>query len=199
MRIELLIVTSLLLATAAEAQEEAISFPAAVIFETGDSWQYEDRLFRLFGVQSCVRGTRYRSPEGAEADCGMRSIGPIAALFSTETIACQPVGTAKDGAIFVVCAAEVGGETIDVGTALISSGAAFAAVGPSGAAVLSSYAVAETVAKESGNGLWAGEFIHPTALLLRATRSKGTKIDLQSLQNARDLPQGERFPGAVVE
>ena len=38
MRIELSIVTALLVAGAASAQERTISFPSAVSFETGDTW-----------------------------------------------------------------------------------------------------------------------------------------------------------------
>ncbi|WP_312420784.1 hypothetical protein [Shinella sp.] len=96
----------------------------------------------------------------------MRSIASSAALFSTGTVGCQPVGPAKDEATFVVCAVEIGETTIDVGTALISSGAAFAAVFPSGAPVSAAYAVAEASAKESRNGLWEGTFDHPVAQLL---------------------------------
>lgn len=165
MRTELSLIITLLVASTAAAQEQTISFPAGVSFKTGDTWTYESRKFRLFGVQSCLRGTTFRSPDGDESDCGLRSIASIAALFSTGSIGCQPVGRAKDDAIFVVCAAEVDGRTVDVGTALISSGAAFAAVFPSGAPVSSAYAVAESAAKEVRNGLWAGTFEHPTSLL----------------------------------
>ena len=95
----------------------------------------------------------------------MRSIASLAALFSTGTIACQPIGSAEGQVIFVVCAAQIEGTTVDVGTALISSGAAFAATLPSGVPVTSAYAVAESTAKEQRNGLWAGTFDHPVALL----------------------------------
>lgn len=166
MRIELSIAVALLLATTARAQEETISFPAAVSFETGDSWQYEGRKFRLFGVQACIRGTVYRAPDGTEDDCGMQSIASLAALFSTGSIGCQPVGRAKDDATFVVCAAQLDNTTVDVGTALISSGAAFAAVFPSGAPVSSAYAVAKSSAKGRASGLWSGTFAHPVSVLL---------------------------------
>ena len=166
MRIRLSLVLALVLASVAGAQEETKSFPASVSFETGDTWVYESRKFRLFGVQACLRGTTYRSPEGDEVDCGMRSIASIAALFSTGSIGCQPVGHAKDGATFVVCAAELDGTTVDVGTALISSGSAFAAAFPSGAPVSAAYAIAEIAAKDNRSGLWAGTFVHPVSLLL---------------------------------
>lgn len=166
MRTRLSIFVVLLVATASAAQEKTLSFPSGVSFETGDTWAYEGRRFRLFGVQSCLRGTVFRSPDGQEVDCGMRSIASSAALFSTSSIGCQPVGPAKDDATFVVCAVEIDGTTIDVGTALISSGAAFAAVFPSGAPVSAAYAVAESSAKESRSGLWEGSFDHPIAHLL---------------------------------
>ena len=166
MRIEPSMIVFLLLATAGAAQEQTLSFPSGASFETGDTWAYEGRKFRLFGVQACLRGTIYRSPDGEELDCGMRSIASVAALFSTGSIGCQPVGRAKDDATFVVCAVEIDERTIDVGTALISSGAAFAAVFPSGAPVSAAYAVAESSAKESRSGLWQGRFEHPVAHLL---------------------------------
>lgn len=176
-----------------------MSFPAAVQFETGDTWVHEGAKFRLFGVQACLRDTRYRLPGGEDGDCGLRSIGALAALFSTNTIACQPVGTANDGATFLVCAAEVGGATVDVGTALISSGFAFAAVRPSGDAVLPTYAVAEAVAKEDGSGLWAGQFVHPSALLLRGERSEMPEVQFEGLKDRSDLQDGQGLPGTAVE
>lgn len=166
MRIEFSLAVALLLATMARAQEQTISFPAAVSFETGDSWQYEGRKFRLIGVQACIRGTIYRAPDGAERDCGMQSIASLAALFSTDSIGCQPVGRAKDDATFVVCAAQLDNTTVDVGTVLISSGAAFAAVFPSGAPVSAAYAVAESSARDKASGLWSGTFAHPVSVLL---------------------------------
>lgn len=183
----------------AAADGEAISFPAAVQFETGDTWAHEGAKFRLFGVQACLRDTRYRLPGGEEGDCGLRSIGALAALFSTNTIACQPVGIANDGATFVVCAAEVGGMTVDVGTALISSGFAFAAARPSGAAVLPAYAAAEAVAKEDGSGLWTGQFVHPGALLLRGEQSEIPEVQFEGLEDGSDLHHGQSLPGAAAE
>ncbi len=166
MRTKLSIVIALLLASTIAAQEQTISFSTGVSFETGDTWVYEGRKFRLFGVQACLRGTSFRSAEGGEVDCGIRSVASMAALFATGSVGCQPVGSAKDDATFVICAAEIDGTTIDVGTALISAGAAFAAVFPSGNPVSSAYAVAEAAAKESKSGLWSGRFPHPVSMLL---------------------------------
>lgn len=151
----------------ASAEEQTIAFGSRVGFETGDTWTHENKRYRLFGVQACIRGTDFRSQDGETIDCGMRSIASLAALFSTGTIACQPIKAAPvNGATLVVCAAEIDGSTIDVGTALISSGAAFAAILPSGNPVHPAYAVAETTAKEHRSGLWAGAFQHPADLLM---------------------------------
>ncbi|RWX74875.1 thermonuclease family protein [Neorhizobium lilium] len=165
MRIDLAGLFLVLTIAVVNAQQRTISFPSGVHFETGDTWTHEGRRYRLFGVQACIRGTVYRSKEGEEGDCGIRSIASLAALFSTGTIACQPIGAARTETALVVCAAEIDGATVDVGTALISSGAAFSATLPSGAPVTSAYAVAELTAKHHRTGLWSGTFDHPVTVL----------------------------------
>lgn len=167
MRNRLAIVFACLVATTASGQDGTVSFSSAVTFETGETWVANGERYRLYGVQSCLRGTTYIAPDGAGDDCGLRSIAAIAALFSTGTVGCQPVGKAKDAATFVVCGAQIDGTTIDVGTALISTGSAFAAEGLSGAAVSQPYAVAEMSAKQQKRGLWAGDFTHPVMVLRR--------------------------------
>lgn len=195
----MLVLLMMLSSSPAAADDGAIAFPSAVQFETGDTWVHEGAKFRLFGVQACLRDTQYRRTGSEDGDCGLRSIGALAALFSTKTIACQPVGAAMDGATFVVCAAEVGDTAVDVGTALISSGFAFAAVRPSGAPVLPAYAVAEAVAKENGSGLWAGQFVHPGTLLLPDEQSEIPEVEFEGLEDGSDLHHGQRLPGASVE
>jgi endonuclease YncB( thermonuclease family) len=151
----------------AAGQESTLVFPPSVQIETGDAWVYRGGKYRLYGVQSCIRGTFSRAENGAQSDCGAQSMASLAALFLTGTISCQPVGTAKDLASFVVCAANIDGQPIDVGTALISSGVAFAATFPSGNPVSTPYVVAEMTAKANRSGLWAGQFQHPVRLLLQ--------------------------------
>jgi endonuclease YncB( thermonuclease family) len=166
MRIDLVGLFLVLTIAVANAQQKTVSFSSGVRFETGDTWTYNGEKYRLFGVQACIRGTVYRSSDGQEADCGMRSIASLAALFATGTVVCQPIqATPVTGATLVVCAAEIEGVAVDVGTALISSGAAFAATLPSGLPASAAYAVAETTAKEGRSGLWAGHFEHPVGLL----------------------------------
>lgn len=134
---------------------------------TGDTWRDGGRLFRLFGVQSCLRGTIAERPDGRKIDCGSASLAHFAALIDSAAVTCQPIGYALDQAIFVVCGAQMDGETIDVGTALISTGYAFAATTAKGDAVDGSYLVAEINAKLKRAGLWGTMFQHPVQLLLK--------------------------------
>lgn len=153
-------------------QETTIGFARDVVIETGDTWSRGEQKYRLYGVQACIRGTRFTDPSGKSADCGEYSIASLAAFFSTGTVACQQVGTAKDAAAFVICAVRVGETDVDLGTALIVSGAAFAAIHPSAAAVVPAYLVAELSAKERHEGLWSGLFEHPAEILLKGDGNK---------------------------
>lgn len=133
--------------------------------ESGDTWTQGNAKFRLYGVQSCLRGTDFVQ-SGMLSDCGLTSIAHFAALIQSSSVLCQPLGTANDEAIFVVCGAKIGALTVDVGTALIASGYAFAAVGRLGNPINTNYLITELVAKEGRQGLWAGTFAHPVDLLL---------------------------------
>ncbi|RUW82720.1 MAG: thermonuclease family protein [Mesorhizobium sp.] len=133
---------------------------------TGDTWRDRDQLFRLYGIQSCLRGTSAEEPNGNKIDCGNTSLAHLAALFDSAAVTCQPIGYALDKAVFVVCGAQLDGETIDVGTALIATGYAFAATTAKGKAVNENYLVAEINAKMKRTGLWSMTFQHPVQLLL---------------------------------
>jgi endonuclease YncB( thermonuclease family) len=71
-----------------------------------------------------------------------------------------------------VCAADLDGNTIDVGTALISTGYAFAAMNTKGEAISTNYLIAEINAKMEHNGLWATTFQHPVQLLLKQAQER---------------------------
>ena len=139
---------------------------------TGDTWREGNTLYRLYGVQSCLRGTAATDGKGKKIDCGDLSLAHLAALFSTATVTCQPIGYAIDTATFVVCAADLDGNTIDVGTALISTGYAFAAMNTKGEAVSTNYLVAEINAKMDHDGLWAMRFQHPVQMLLKQAQER---------------------------
>ncbi|MER8823721.1 MULTISPECIES: thermonuclease family protein [unclassified Mesorhizobium] len=157
-------------AQAQDASESAVPTPFAVSKSaqllTGDTWRDGGHLFRLYGVQSCLRGTSAEEPNGNKIDCGNTSLAHLAALFDSAAVTCQPVGYALDKAVFVVCGAQLNGETIDVGTALIATGYAFAATTAKGKAVNENYIVAEINAKMKRAGLWGTTFQHPVQLLL---------------------------------
>ncbi len=139
---------------------------------TGDTWRDGRKLYRLYGVQSCIRGTAATDDNGKKVDCGNLSLAHLAALLSSVTVTCQPIGYAIDKATFVVCAADLDGNTIDVGTALISTGYAFAAMNTKGEAVSANYLIAEINAKMEHDGLWAMTFQHPVQLLLKQAQER---------------------------
>jgi endonuclease YncB( thermonuclease family) len=160
--------------TVAGSVSTSFSVPANIQIETGDTWGQDGRKYRLYGVQSCLRGTNFITPTET-ADCGLMSLSQFAALVQTAPVSCQPVGLAKDGAEFAVCGARFGngsGETkiVDLGTALIASGYAFAAIDQTGTAVNAKYLIAELVAKKNRSGLWAGEFRHPVQMLVNGSK-----------------------------
>lgn len=163
-----LLITSVPATVAAEDAVEPVDMSKNIQFITGDTWSDNGVVYRLYGVQSCLRGTTATNARGGQLDCGDASVAQIAALFTVANIACQPVGYALDKATFVVCGATMKSDTIDVGTALIASGYGFAATTIKGDAVNEAYLVAEIDAKMNRKGLWEMSFPHPVTTLLKA-------------------------------
>jgi endonuclease YncB( thermonuclease family) len=159
-------------APAAKEAPAPIAVSKGVQLLTGDTWRDGNTLYRLYGVQACLRGTVATDGNGKKDDCGNVSLAHFAALLSSATVTCQPIGYAIDKATFVVCAADLGGNTIDVGTALISTGYAFAAMNTKGEAISTNYLIAEVNAKMERDGLWATTFQHPVQLLLKQAQER---------------------------
>ncbi len=138
---------------------------AGVQFQTGDTWTQGGQTFRLYAVQSCIRGTTFTNAAGLKRDCGEASIGYFAALIRDAKLRCTAL--AQSGSVnFAVCAAHIGGQTLDLGTILITQGFAFAATDPHGKPVNFQYAVAEGDAQNNRRGLWASpDLPHPSAIL----------------------------------
>jgi endonuclease YncB( thermonuclease family) len=138
---------------------------AGVQFQTGDTWTQGGKTFRLFAVQSCIRGTTFTNAVGIKRDCGEASIAYFAALIKDAKLRCTAL--AQSGSVtFAVCAAHIGGQTLDLGTILITQGFAFAATDPRGKPVNFQYAVAEGDAQNNRRGLWASpDLPHPSAIL----------------------------------
>src|SRR5271170_1200103 len=127
-----------------------------VAFATGDTWTQNGRTMRLYGVQSCIRGTTFTNPMGAKADCGVASLAYLAAVMRDTRPRCAPVAQiGEEAAILVVCSAHIGLSTLDLGTILITEGFAFAAFNSEAKPVYMPYLVAETLARKSRAGLWA--------------------------------------------
>ena len=151
--------------------------PASATYQTGDSWTDKGATFRLYGVQSCIRGTSFTNAHGVRRDCGEASLAMLIAYIRDLRPQCYRAAEAPHtNTVFVFCVAtpSVGaaaGSRIDLGTALISTGYAFAALTPEGRPVHTPYFVAELVAQKSHAGLWAfADLPEPNAIILRAIR-----------------------------
>lgn len=154
----------------------AASFPIAgsAALETGDTWVQGGTRLRLYGVQACIRGTYFANGSGQRLDCGDASLAMLAALIKDTRPDCVPIAQQPGLQTFVTCFATLEGKRIELGTMLISSGFAFAALRPDGSPVHPPYFVAEQVAKAGKRGLWAySELPHPSVALLRALREQG--------------------------
>jgi len=141
-----------------------------VTFETGDTWQQNGQRMRLYGVQACIRGTTFTNQAGASADCGEASLSYLAAVIRDTSPSCVPVAqiAGAPATIIVVCTAQIGGQTLDLGTILVSQGFAFASFSNDAKPVYMPYLVAELTAKQAKRGLWAASDLpHPNVLLFK--------------------------------
>lgn len=151
--------------------------PPTAVFETGDTWRVDALRYRLYGVQACIRGTTYTGSDGRGRDCGEVSLAMLAGLIRTLKPFCTPVAHRPDiGTAFVVCYADAPGalgRRIDLGTALIAGGFAFAALDAGGRSVNAAYRVAEEEARRSRAGLWTARDVpDPNAMLFKALPAK---------------------------
>lgn len=147
---------------------------AGVAFMTGDEWKQNGQTIRLYGVQSCIRGTDFTNQAGAKADCGEASLSYLAALVRDTRPQCAPVAqVGSPPAILVVCSAHLGSATLDLGTILITEGFAFAAFNNDARPVYMPYLVAELIAKKNRAGLWAARDLpHPNSILFGAVKAR---------------------------
>jgi endonuclease YncB( thermonuclease family) len=149
--------------------------PPDAVFDTGDSWSKAGTTYRLYGVQSCLRGTNFTNAHGIKRDCGEASLAMLIALLRDLKPQCYEAAEAPQSrTAFVFCVAvrtegAGKGSRIDLGTALIATGFAFAALKPDGSPVHPPYLEAQHVAKNSHAGLWAfRDLPDPNAIILRA-------------------------------
>jgi endonuclease YncB( thermonuclease family) len=151
--------------------------PANAVYLTGDSWSADGETYRLYGVQACLRGTSFTNGYGLKRDCGEASLAMLVALTRDLQPQCYDAAEApQTHTIFVFCVATRlagagAGSRIDLGTALIATGFAFAAVKPDGQPVHAPYRVAEQVAEQSKAGLWSfADMPDPNAIILQTLR-----------------------------
>jgi endonuclease YncB( thermonuclease family) len=149
-------------------------FPqSGVTFETGDSWSTNGQAFRLYGVQSCIRGTFFTNSAKVRTDCGEASLAYLAAIVRDAKPRCTAIAQAGvPPVIFSVCAVHIGSNILDLGTVLITQGFAFAATDATGRPTKFEYAVAESEASRAKRGLWsASDLPHPSMILMNAARA----------------------------
>jgi endonuclease YncB( thermonuclease family) len=170
----LLLIGATLPPSNALAQERWSAFPANAVFETGDTWVADGQRFRLYGMQSCLRGTYLTNARGQRVDCGEAGVAMLASMVRDLKPLCAVSARAADLA-YVVCVANVAVQghptRLDLGTALITAGFAFAALTPDGRPVHEPYAAAQAAARQARRGFHAFTDVpDPNTILLRALR-----------------------------
>lgn len=169
-----LIVTGLGPAAGVAAPAGYFDLAPGVTLTSGESWSDGVKNYRLYGVQSCLRSTTYTNAAGRIADCGEASLAMFAAYIKDTKPVCAPVIVLGE-ITYVMCYSSVGGEQLDLGTLLVSSGFAFAALDKDGLPYSANYAVAEQTAREEKRGLWQfSDVQHPAiALAIEANKPAG--------------------------
>lgn len=151
--------------------------PANAVYQTGDSWLAGGVTYRLYGVQACLRGTSFTNAHGLRRDCGEASLAMLVALIRDLRPQCYVAAElARLNTVFVFCVATRvegagSGSRIDLGTALIVSGFAFASLTPDAQPVHAPYLEAQRLAERSKAGLWAfADLPDPNAIILNTLR-----------------------------
>ncbi|MBR7653735.1 thermonuclease family protein [Brucella oryzae] len=160
--------------TAIAAPEGYFDLQPGVTLESGDTWVAEGQRYRLYGVQSCLRGTTFTDRTGYKKDCGEASLAVFAAYIKDTKPVCAPVAQTADTS-YVICYATIGGNRLDLATILITSGYAFAALKADGLPYYPAYAVAEQDAREKRAGLWQFEDVQHPAIMLSKSANERTR------------------------
>lgn len=167
-----LVMIAALTSCEAAAQQEFFRLTGSVTLESGDAWSMADRRFRLYGVQSCLRGTTYTDLQNRQRDCGDASLAVLSAFIKDTAPFCAPIVTNAD-LTYVVCYATVAGKRLDLGTSMISEGYAFASLDLHGLPINPAYAVAEQDARSRKAGLWQFPDVRHPSVLIGTLNAKG--------------------------
>lgn len=145
--------------------------------ETGDTWVSKGERFRLYGIQSCLRGTAYTDGQGNRQDCGDASLAMLAAYIKDTKPICAPVAKLNNIS-YVVCYATVGNQRLDLAQIMVTSGYAFAALNTDGLPYHAPYAIAEQLAQQKKAGLWQFPDVqHPAILLSREANQRARIVE----------------------
>lgn len=152
--------------------------PANARFITGDTWEANGLTFRLYGVQSCLRGSLFTNNSGQKRDCGEASLAVLASYIKDLAPQCFVITSDKArNLVHVSCVAVLqqgasAGSRLDLGMMMVSTGWAFAALTAEGKAVHDPYLVGQLTAQKGRKGLWQfADTPDPNKTLLNAIRS----------------------------
>ncbi len=145
---------------------EFAPFPERAQFETGDTWISGGRRYRLYGLQTCLRGTAVTIAPGVVRDCGELNLIMVQALIRDTKPVCTTIKDIDRNNAVVGCQTTTGKRRYDLATYMIAEGWGFAAIDTTGQLVVPGYRVAEESARSARAGLWAySDMPHPVAIL----------------------------------
>lgn len=154
-------------------QSNFTPFPATAQFETGDTWISDGRRYRLYGLQTCLRGTNVTLSAGVVRDCGDLNLIMAQALIRDTKPVCTTVKDLDENNAVVVCQTTAGERGYDLATYMIAQGWGFAAVDGAGQLIVPGYRVAEESARTARTGLWAySDMPHPVSVLLQQQKAQ---------------------------
>ncbi|MBB3659707.1 endonuclease YncB(thermonuclease family) [Rhizobium sp. BK650] len=143
-----------------------VPFPAQAQFETGDTWLSGGRRYRLYGLQTCLRGSSVTISPGLVRDCGELNLIMAQALIKDTRPVCTTIKDLDQNNAVVACQTTSGQRRYDLATYMIAKGWGFAAIDASGHLIVPGYRVAEESARSARAGLWAySDMPHPVAIL----------------------------------
>jgi len=150
-----------------------LPFPLDAQFETGDTWISGGRRYRLYGLQSCLRGANITVAAGVVRDCGELDLIMVQALIRDTRPVCATIKDLDQNNAVVACQTTTGQHRYDLATYMIAQGWGFAAVDGAGRLIVPGYWTAEEAARSARVGLWAyPDMPHPVSLLTQQERTR---------------------------